>query len=111
MNRDERKAAIAAYKERKSAAGIYEVRCAQTGERWVGATADLRKIANRLWFTLRQGTSPHRSLQAAWRTHGEPAFTFAPLEQLDDALSPYVRERTLEERLDHWREKLAAEPL
>jgi hypothetical protein len=32
----DRKAAVAAYKERKSACGIYALRCGPSGEVWVG---------------------------------------------------------------------------
>lgn len=36
MTGEDRKAAIAAYKERKVIGGVYAVRCAATGEVWVG---------------------------------------------------------------------------
>ena len=36
MDRSERKAAVSAYKERKAVAGVYAIRCAKTGEQWVG---------------------------------------------------------------------------
>ena len=48
MKIDDRKAAIAAYKKRKSAAGIYAVRCAPTGESWIGQTLNLETIQNRI---------------------------------------------------------------
>ena len=53
MKREDRKAAIAAYKERKADAGLYVVRCAASGQQWVGGTLDLRTIWNRLSFMLR----------------------------------------------------------
>jgi hypothetical protein len=52
MNRDERKAAVAAYRERKAAAGIFAVVCQPSGRRWIGRAFDLRTVQNRLWFTL-----------------------------------------------------------
>ena len=55
MKIDDRKAAIAAYKKRKSAAGIYAVRCAPTGQTWIGQTLNLETIQNRIWFSLRAG--------------------------------------------------------
>ena len=51
----DRKAAIAAYKERKTVAGIFVIRSQASAERWVGAAPNLEKIQNRIWFTLRQG--------------------------------------------------------
>jgi hypothetical protein len=60
----DRKAAIAAYKERKTAVGIYVVRCEATGEAWVGQALDLEKVPNRIWFTLQ----PHLVHAAPGRT-------------------------------------------
>ncbi len=64
MRAEDRKAAVSAYKEREVESGIYAVRCEASGEVWVGSAPDLSKIQNRLWFTLRQGTNTHRSLQS-----------------------------------------------
>jgi hypothetical protein len=105
------RAAIAAYKERKTPAGIYAVRCAAAGRCWVGAALDIGAIRNRLWFTLRLGSNPHRSLQDAWRQHGEDGLTFAPIETLDDDLTGYARDRTLKERLAFWNSELNAEAI
>lgn len=44
MTPDRRKAAIVAYKERKPVAGVYAVRCAPTGEIWVGATLTIGTV-------------------------------------------------------------------
>ena len=66
----DKKAAIAAYKERKTVAGIYLVRSKASAETWVGQAPNLEKIQNRIWFTLRQGSHQCRSLQAAWAAHG-----------------------------------------
>ena len=105
----DRKAAIAAYKERKTVAGIYVVRCAATGEAWVGQAANLETIQNRTWFTLRQGGHPCRSLQAAWTAHGPDNFTFEACERLEEEEVPYVRAALLKERALHWRTELGAE--
>jgi hypothetical protein len=104
-----RKAAIAAYKERKSAPGIFAIRCRATAEVWVGQTADLEKIQNRISFTLRQGSHPCRSLQAAWTTHGADGFAFEECERLEEEESAYVRDALLKERVLHWRKLLGAE--
>ena len=55
----DKKAARAAWKERKVVAGIYSVRCLTTGQVWLGATPDLATVEGRLWFDLKQGR--HRS--------------------------------------------------
>ena len=104
-----RKAAIAAYKERKSVAGIFAIRCQATAEVWVGQTPDLEKIQNRIWFTLRQGGHPCRSLQAAWTAHGADSFAFEACERLEEEESAYVRDALLKERVMFWRTELGAE--
>jgi len=111
MTNEQRRAALAAYKERKTAAGIYAVRCAAAGLQWAGAANDLGTIRNRLWFELRLGSSPHRSLQAAWQARGGDGFTFEVVQRLDEELDPYFRDRLLKERLAHWCTALGAEPI
>lgn len=108
MKGEDRKAAISAYKERKVEAGIYSIRCAASGETWVGRAPDLSTIQNRIWFTLRQGINSHGSLQQGWNAHGPDAFTFEILEQLEDEDSAYIRDRALNDRLMHWTETLGA---
>ncbi|WP_028134859.1 GIY-YIG nuclease family protein [Bradyrhizobium japonicum] len=107
----DRKAAITAYKERKTIAGIYVVRCAASGQAWVGQAPNLETIQNRIWFSLRQGSHTCRGLQAAWTTYGEAGLTFAECERLEDEESAYVRNALLKERLLHWRAELKAEPI
>lgn len=111
MRPEDKKAAVAAYKERKTVAGIYGFRCAASGQLWVGQAPDLATIENRLRFTLRHGSHRQRSLQAAWDAHGPEAFRFEALEGLEDEDLAYVRERLLKARLAHWQAKLGAEAL
>jgi hypothetical protein len=106
MDRSERKAAVAAYKERKPVAGVYAVRCAATNEQWVGAAPDLSTIWTRRTFALRQGIETNRALQSAWNAHGAESLAFKVLEEIDLEQLPYGRERALKERVQHWREAL-----
>ena len=108
MEDEGRKAAVAAYKERKAVGGVYTVRCAASGQIWVGGAPDLSTIQNRLWFTLRLGSNSHRSLQDAWTTHGSEAFTFEVVEQLKDEDSSYIRNAMLKGLLTRWTDKLQA---
>jgi hypothetical protein len=107
MSQD-RRAAIAAYKERKSVAGVYALRCEATGEVWVGETLDIDKAFNRLVFSLNSGRWPRPALQAAWTAHGASAFAFEALERMEEAPSAYARDADLKARRDLWRLKLAA---
>jgi hypothetical protein len=105
----DRKAAIAAYKEQKTFAGVFVIRCPASSQAWVGQTPNLEKIQNRIWFTLRQGSHTCRSLQAAWTAHGADGLTFEACERLEEETSAYIRDALLKERAAHWREKLKAE--
>ena len=108
MDRGDRKAAVSAYKERKAVAGVYVVRCAPTGEQWVGTAPDLATIWTRRSFSLRQAADPNRALQAAWNAYGAEGLTFAVLEELDAETLSFARNRTFKERAEHWRETLGA---
>ena len=109
MRKDARKAALAAYRERKFAGGIFAVRCSPSGQLWVGSAPDLGTIQNRLWFALRQGASMNKRMQAAWQDHGPDSFTFEEVERLDEEADPYLRDKQRKERLDHWRAAMGAE--
>ncbi|PJI39024.1 GIY-YIG nuclease family protein [Ferrovibrio sp.] len=111
MKTQDRKAAQAAYKERKTVAGIYALLCRPTGQRWAGRAPDLAKIQNRVWFSLRHNGHTRRDLQAAWNAHGAEAFQFEELERIADEELSYVRERVLKDRLQHWCERLHAQAL
>jgi hypothetical protein len=113
MKTEDKKAARAAYKERKQVAGIFAIRCAPSGEVWVGQTLTLLTIQNRLWFMLTHGhgRTEMASLRAAWNAHGSDGLSFEELERIDDEeilSSPYVRDTLLKERLAHWRATLNA---
>jgi hypothetical protein len=110
MKTSEKKLAIQAYKERKRLMGVYEVRCSATGEVWVGKTRNLDTQRNHIWFSLRLGSSRVAALQQAWNEHGEEAFSFTPLAQLDDEATAYP-DAKLNEMLAVWRQKLGAQAI
>lgn len=107
----DRKAAIAAYKERKTPAGIFAVRCAATGQVWAGASRHLDTHRNGLWFALRMGSNRNPTLQAAWTAHGEAAFAFEVVEQLPEETASYLLQAELKERLAACRARLGALPV
>ena len=107
----DRKAAILAYKERKPVAGIYAVRCQRSGEVWVGQTADVEKIENRLGFSLRQGAHPCASLQSAFAAHGAEHLSFEICERLEEEPVAFARSAQLKDRSLHWRSVLHAEAI
>jgi len=108
MDRPDRKAAIAAYKERKAAFGVYAVICSATGAAWVGCSRHIDTQQNGLWFSLRQGTSPFASLQRAWTCHGEAGFRFEELDRLAEDFPEPGRMSELKKRQGLWRARLQA---
>ena len=111
MDREQRKAAVAAYRERKAAVGIYAVVCQASGQRWIGRALDLGTVQNRLWFTLRQGGHPYPALQAAWNQHGPDAFSLNVIERFEDEAMACVRDAILRDRLSHWCSTFGAEAI
>jgi len=110
--KNDRRALVREYKEREVQAGIYAIRCAQTGEVWVGGVSNVSSRQNGVWFTLRMGGHSCAGLQAAWTTHGEAAFSFEVLEVLDDkTLERLGKASLLAERRQHWIATLNAEGL
>jgi hypothetical protein len=89
----DRKAVIAAYKERKTFAGVFVIRCKASPQRWVGQT--------------RSHTC--RTLQAAWTAHGPDSLTLWECERLEEEETSYIRDALLKERALHWRSQLNAE--
>lgn len=111
MRAEDRKVAVAAFKDRKADAGVYVVTCAATGQRWAGSTLDLARIWNRVSFSLRHGNDPRRGFQAAWLEHGSDSFTFETVEVVDIKDLVHSRDSVLKARLQHWCETLPAESI
>lgn len=111
MTAPDRKALIAEYKRHPTIAGVYAVICTATGDTWVGKSRHIDTQKNGLWFALRQGTSPHRSLQAAWNAGAEADFRFEQLDRLPEDTSPTLRDLELRERAGRWIARLEARPL
>jgi hypothetical protein len=103
----DRKAAISAYKDQKSIAGICAVRCTPSGQVWLVDSRNVDSQQNRIWFELRTGGHRDRTLQTAWAAHGEGAFSFEILERLAEDISPLLLRGELKTRLAAWRARLA----
>jgi hypothetical protein len=111
MDRHQKKAVVAAYRERKTVAGIYAVVCRPSEQRWIGRALDLSTVQNRLWFTLRQGGYPYPTLQAAWNRHGPDAFSLEVVERFEHETMAYGRDALLRDRLSHWCSTFGAEAI
>ena len=104
----DRKAAVNAWKERKSAPGIYALRCTVSGAVWLGQAADLATVQNRHWFALRMGSHTNRALQAAWTQHGADAMVFEIVERLPEEADATLQSSQLRNALRRWRDEMGA---
>lgn len=111
MTTTSRKAMIAAYKDQATIAGVFAVICAATGQVWVGRSRHIDTEQNGLWFALRQGGSPYRSLQAAWKAYTPEDFRFEQLDRLPEDISDLRRKDELISRAKLWVARLGAEAL
>jgi len=111
MSHLNRKALIAQYKEQKSMRGIFAVICGSTGEAWVGTSRNLAAQQNSIWFGLRMGSSPFKSLQGAWNQHGEREFRFEELDRLADDFSEILQKDELKKRQNLWAARLQAQAI
>ena len=107
----QKKAAIREYKNRKTPRGVFAVRCSATGQLWVGSSLNLDGARNGLWFQLNHGSHRNHALQSAWNGHGEPAFHFEVLEQLDDDVAEFAMRDLLKEKHRAWVAELNAQPV
>ena len=108
MSRPDRKALVAAYKERKTVAGVFAVICNATGQVWVGTSRHIDTHQNGLWFSLKHSSGRNRELQSAWSAHGEPEFRFEQLDRLPDDISDMARDTELKSRSALWTRRLGA---
>jgi hypothetical protein len=109
MDKQSRRELIRDYKERKIAAGVYAVRCAATGEVWVGGSRNIDTQENATRFGLKTGGHANKPLVAAWRAHGDAAFSFEVIERIDtEEMTPLGVADEIKSRERHWRAALGA---
>lgn len=86
---------------KKTFGGIYSILNRKTGKRYVGSSIDIGKRWYDHRLELRNGTHGNAILQRSWLKHGENAFEFEVLEQIDYADALRAREQ-------HWIDELKA---
>jgi hypothetical protein len=106
-----RKEAIAEWKNCKVPRGTYVVKFSDDGPVFVDATPDLGAAKNLLLASLRVGSHWNKQLQAEWNAHGETAFRYEILEELEDDLEPMVWRDLLKDKKKEWVAKLGARPV
>jgi hypothetical protein len=112
MDKNARKAAAAACKERRAVAAVYALKCGVDGRTWIGETLNVAAQRNQVAFALANGSFLNRELAQAVGRHGGSAFAFEILETLaepEDGLDAYSRRKWLLERGRCWRQRLQAQ--
>jgi hypothetical protein len=99
------------FKARKVPRGVYAIRCAATGEAWVGSSTNLAAVQNSQWFQLRGGLHRCTSLQQAWKHHTEQAFSLEVLEKFDEDISPLLLNEQLATKKKEWANTFQAQVL
>jgi hypothetical protein len=110
LSKADRKEATRKFKEQKPLRGVFAVRRTESGKVWVGDSVNLGTIQNRIWAGLRLGKHLEQSLQEEWNAHGEPAFEYQILEQLDDDAHPLEVADLLKKKKAQWMAQLGARP-
>lgn len=109
MDKQSRRQLARDFKEKRAPVGVFAVRCAASGEVWVGVSKNLEAQKRSLWMGMRWGQSFHRAMQAAWTAHGEVAMSFEVLEAVDEPeLTAMGLADLLKARERHWIEALGA---
>jgi hypothetical protein len=106
-----RRQIAADFKDRKVPRGVFAIRCAASGQCWVGSSTNLTAVQNSQWFQLRGGLHRNPTLQQAWTHQTEQAFSLETLEELDDDLSPLLLNQQLAARKAYWANSLQADIL
>lgn len=83
MDKQKRKEAAVAWKNRKPEMGVIACRCAPTGDVFLIPASDIPADTNSLQFRLSAGLGPNRQLQDLWKQYGKDAFSFDVAQRLD----------------------------
>ena len=105
----DRKAAIAAYKERKTIAGIFVIRSKASAEQWVGQAPNLETDPEPDLVFAAPGQphlpQPAGGVDRAWARQS----IVRGMRTAGRGRDAYVRKALLKERMLHWRAQLGAE--
>jgi hypothetical protein len=107
MKAASRKEIKRAYKERKKAAGVFQVKNTVNGKVLLGSSLNLEGVFNSHRFKLSIGRHPNVDLQKDWNAYGPDRFVFEILEVVKEKDDPNFDpddELTLLEQI--WLEKL-----
>lgn len=107
MDKNERKAAVAAYKQRKITGGVFRIANRETGRRLLMADLDLKGAENRFRFSQATGSCTYGKLSGDWARYGGTVFEFEALEEIEkkeeQSMEAFREELTL--LLELWTER------
>ena len=112
MEKQDRRAHIAAYKALPQQGGIYQIRNTTTGRILLHWTAEMQGSKNRFDFAVLTDSCVDYALQSDWKQYGKQVFAFEVLEaraQKETQTLPAFR-ADLKKRFEQWQEKLAGVP-
>ncbi|MGA0604003.1 GIY-YIG nuclease family protein [Caulobacter sp. KR2-114] len=110
MDKSRKREMLQAYREEKRPAGIFALRCAATGQAWVGTSKNIGQQQNSVWFTLKLGSHPNKALQAVFKAQGADAFAYEVLEEVDGSeMSALGLTDALKAKQHEWRQALNAD--
>ncbi|WP_203247188.1 DUF2087 domain-containing protein [Sporosarcina beigongshangi] len=93
-------------KEEKPSYGVFQIKNLTNGKIFVGSTPNFKTL-NGLKFSLNNGVSTHKDLQADWNACGKEQFEFIELETVDEKdWKGKSKKEILEKLLDKWLEEL-----
>lgn len=72
--------------------GIYKITNSENDHFYIGSSVNLTRRKARHFSELRNNRHNNKHLQAAWNKYGEPAFTFAVVEFVEDVGQLHVAE-------------------
>ena len=83
MDKAQKKALTEEWKNRRPEMGVISLRCKETGETFLGTSADTKAGFNSIRAKLSGGWHPNKRLQALWNQYGEAGFEFTVAAVLD----------------------------
>ncbi len=93
-------------KEEKLSYGVYQIKNLINGKVFIGSTPNFKTL-NGLKFTLTNGVSSNKDLQADWNEHGKDNFEFETLETVDEKdWKGASKKEILKKLLEQWLEEL-----
>lgn len=83
MDKNKKKELIESYKQMKVYMGVYQVKNTVDGKIYIGSINNLKSRWLTLKWQLEQGRFANKELQAAFKAHGENAFEYSVLEEVE----------------------------